>query len=76
MEALVQFLPLIILILVMYFLMIRPQKKKDKQIQDKLDLAAEGDSRKGCLVYQAQHNGVRRTDQCQHKGLDDHRQYE
>ena len=49
---------------------------QDKQVQDKLDLAAEGNSRQGCLVYQAQHNGVRRTDQCQHKGLDDHRQYE
>ena len=34
MEQLAQFLPLIILILVMYFLMIRPQKKKDKQIQE------------------------------------------
>ncbi|MBQ4649828.1 MAG: preprotein translocase subunit YajC [Firmicutes bacterium] len=34
MEAFAQFLPLIILILVMYFLMIRPQKKKDKQIQE------------------------------------------
>ena len=34
MEQLASFLPLIILVLVMYFLMIRPQKKKDKQIQE------------------------------------------
>ena len=34
MEALVQFLPLIILFVAMYFLMIRPQKKKDKAVQD------------------------------------------
>lgn len=34
MENLVQFLPLILLIVVMWFLMIRPQKKKDKQIQE------------------------------------------
>ena len=34
MEQLTQFLPLIILVLVMYFLMIRPQKKKDKQVQE------------------------------------------
>ena len=33
-SALVQFLPLIILIAVMYFLMIRPQRKKDKAIND------------------------------------------
>ena len=34
MQILVQLLPLIFLFAVMYFLMIRPQKKKDKQIQD------------------------------------------
>lgn len=34
MEGFVSLLPLLILIVVMYFLMIRPQKKKDKQIQD------------------------------------------
>ena len=34
MQALLQLAPLLLLILVMYFLMIRPQKKKDKQIQD------------------------------------------
>lgn len=34
MQILVQLLPLILLFAVMYFLMIRPQKKKDKQIQD------------------------------------------
>ncbi len=33
-QALVNFLPLIILIAVMYFLMIRPQRKKDKAIND------------------------------------------
>lgn len=34
MQALIQLAPLIILIVIMYFFMIRPQKKKDKQIQD------------------------------------------
>ena len=34
MQILVQLLPLILLFAVMYFLIIRPQKKKDKQIQD------------------------------------------
>ena len=34
MQALIQLAPLLIIILIMYFLMIRPQKKKDKQIQD------------------------------------------
>ncbi|MBR6224822.1 MAG: preprotein translocase subunit YajC, partial [Firmicutes bacterium] len=32
--TLVQFLPLVILIAVMYFLMIRPQRKKDKAINE------------------------------------------
>ena len=43
MEALVQFLPLIILIVLMYFLMIRPQKKKDKAIQDMRSSLSVGD---------------------------------
>ena len=34
MQALIQLAPFLIIILIMYFLMIRPQKKKDKQIQD------------------------------------------
>ena len=34
METLVQLSPLIILFIVFYFFMVRPQKKKDKQIQD------------------------------------------
>ena len=34
MKALVNLLPLILLIVIMYFFMIRPQRKKDKQIQD------------------------------------------
>lgn len=34
METLVSLAPLLILIVLMYFLMIRPQKKKDKQIQE------------------------------------------
>ena len=34
MQILYQLLPLVLLFAVMYFLMIRPQKKKDKQIQD------------------------------------------
>ncbi len=34
MEALIQLLPLLLLVLIMYVLMIRPQRKKDKQIQE------------------------------------------
>ena len=34
METLISLAPLILLIVLMYFLMIRPQKKKDKQIQE------------------------------------------
>ena len=34
MQALIQLSPLIILIVIMYFFMIRPQKKKDKQIPE------------------------------------------
>jgi len=34
MEGFASLMPLLILIVLMYFLMIRPQKKKDKQIQD------------------------------------------
>ena len=34
MQAFIQLSPLIILIVIMYFFMIRPQKKKDKQIQE------------------------------------------
>ena len=34
MQILYQLLPLVLLFAVMYFLMIRPQRKKDKQIQD------------------------------------------
>ena len=33
-ENMMSLLPLLLLIVLMYFLMIRPQKKKDKQIQD------------------------------------------
>lgn len=43
METLVNLLPLLILVVVMYFLMIRPQKKKDKQIKDMRDSLTVGD---------------------------------
>ena len=36
-------LPLIILLLVMYFLLIRPQKKRDKEAQDMRDALQVGD---------------------------------
>lgn len=38
-----QFIPLILLVIVMYFLMIRPQKKKDKQIQEMRNSLQVGD---------------------------------
>ena len=41
--AVAQLIPLILLIVVMYFLMIRPQKKKDKQIQDMRKALTVGD---------------------------------
>ena len=34
MQGLASLVPLLVLIVLMYFMMIRPQKKKDKQIQD------------------------------------------
>ena len=37
-------LPFALVILVMYFLMIRPQKKKDKQLQDMRSALEIGDS--------------------------------
>ena len=43
MEALIQLLPLVILFVIMYFLMIRPQKKKDKQIQEMRRSLSVGD---------------------------------
>ena len=42
-EGLVSFIPLIVLFIAMYFLMIRPQKKKDKQIQDMRNSLQVGD---------------------------------
>ena len=42
-ESLVSFIPLIILFIAMYFLMIRPQKKKDKQIADMRNSLQVGD---------------------------------
>ena len=42
-EGLVSFIPLIVLFVAMYFLMIRPQKKKDKQIQDMRNSLQVGD---------------------------------
>lgn len=43
MEGIVSLLPLIVLFIAMYFLMIRPQKKKDKQIQDMRNSLQVGD---------------------------------
>jgi len=43
MEALIQLLPLVFLFVIMYFLMIRPQKKKDKQIQEMRRSLSVGD---------------------------------
>lgn len=42
-EGLVSFIPLIVLFIAMYFLMIRPQKKKDKQIADMRNSLQVGD---------------------------------
>jgi len=43
MEALIQFAPLLLLIVLMYFLMIRPQKKKDKAVKDMRNALCVGD---------------------------------
>ena len=43
METLMSLLPLLILIALMYFLMIRPQKKKDKEIQSMRNGLSVGD---------------------------------
>ena len=42
-EGLISLLPLLILIVAMYFLMIRPQKKRDKQIQEMRSSLQVGD---------------------------------
>lgn len=42
-EGLISFIPLIVLFIAMYFLMIRPQKKKDKQIADMRNSLQVGD---------------------------------
>ena len=42
-ETVMSLLPLLILIVLMYFLMIRPQKKKDKQIADMRNSLSVGD---------------------------------
>ncbi len=43
MEAIIQLLPLVFLFVIMYFLMIRPQKKKDKQVQEMRRSLSVGD---------------------------------
>ncbi len=43
MEYLTSFLPLILIIFVFYFLLIKPQKKKDKQVQDMRNSLQPGD---------------------------------
>ena len=42
-SSLMSFLPLILLIVVMYFLMIRPQRKKDKEVKDMRNNLQVGD---------------------------------
>lgn len=42
-SALVNLLPIVILFVLMYFLMIRPQRKKDKQIKDMRNSLTVGD---------------------------------
>ena len=42
-QAVAQLIPLVLLIVVMYFLMIRPQKKKDRQIQEMRRALTVGD---------------------------------
>nr|MCR5482328.1 preprotein translocase subunit YajC [Clostridia bacterium] len=43
MQQVVQFLPLVLLIVVMYFLLIRPQKKKERQIAEMRNNISVGD---------------------------------
>ena len=43
MEGLASLLPLIIILVLMYFLMIRPQNKKDKQIKEMRNSLQVGD---------------------------------
>ena len=43
MQTLVQLIPLLLLLVVMYFLMIRPQKKKDKEIKEMRNSLTFGD---------------------------------
>ena len=43
MQTLVQLIPLLLLLVVMYFLMIRPQKKKDKEIKEMRNSLTVGD---------------------------------
>ena len=42
-EMLVSFLPFVLILVVMYFIMIRPQQKKDKQVKDMLANLKVGD---------------------------------
>lgn len=44
MEIISAFLPLIIMVVLMYFMIIRPQQKQAKQKQDMLDAMAPGDA--------------------------------
>ena len=43
MQTLIQLIPLLLLLVVMYFLMIRPQKKKDKEIKEMRNSLTVGD---------------------------------
>ena len=42
-QTLISFLPLVLLLVIMYFLMIRPQKKKDKEVQNMRNSVQVGD---------------------------------
>jgi preprotein translocase subunit YajC len=43
-SAIVQFMPLILIILIMYFLILRPQQKRQKQHQDMVKALRRGDT--------------------------------
>lgn len=51
-KSLVTFLPLVLILVLMYFLMIRPQRKQEKKMQEALNNLAIGDevSTKGGII--------------------------
>ena len=50
-EMLGMILPLVLMFVVFYFLLIRPQKKKDKKVKEMLAALKNGDSVCTCLLY-------------------------